>query len=152
MNKLFFNMYLLFISIALPVCQATREIFEVAEVKDEMKMLRDKLAPADETPTMDEAKPQYIVIVTVVDPKLLNAVQHIPDSMEDDDKDKIMRIQALAMSLVDQSVVLVVEGDEKTQLKPCDWPGRNSTLSLRKQRAFAALMMLASMTSSVQGR
>ena len=115
-------------------------------------MLCDKLAPADDTPTMDEAKPQDIVIVTVVHPKLLNAVQHIPDSMEDDAKDKIMRIQALAMSLVDQSVVLVVEGDEKTQLKPCDWPGRNLTLALRKQRAFSARMMLASTTSSLQGR
>ena len=118
-----------------------------------MQILRDKFAPDDEKPDpvcpMDEAKPED----SVADPKLLISVQHIPGSMEDDDaKDKIMRIQALAMSLVDQSVVLVVEGDEKTQLKPCDWPGRNLALALRKQRAFSARMMLASTTSSLQGR
>ena len=72
--------------------------------------------------------------------------------MEDDAKDKSMRIQALAMSLVDQSVVLVVEGDEKNTAQALRMAREKLGVGLAQTEGVSARMMLASTTSSLQGR
>ena len=93
--------------------QAAKEVLSVIGVAEDVKAIKDALAPQVDAPDVgDNNKPT--VLHVLVDPRLKDDVIHIPANIDEKDEATIRKWQEHAMLLVDQSMRLYTEPtDEK---------------------------------------